>query len=251
MQESSQTLNPDLSAACSQVEKQLAYHFNNRQLLMSALTHRSYVYEHQQEHSFDNERLEFLGDAVLGLVIGDALFQENDRLPEGQLSRLRAAIVCEPTLARAAAAINLGSCLRFGKGEGLHGGAAKPSNLSNAMEAIFAAVYLDGGYPAARRVVLQIMSPYYQEALTGDLVYDYKTSLLEYRQAHPEQPGFRFLPTEQIGPMHDCEFVVKLFQGEDCLATGRGRSKKQAEQAAARQVWLQLKQAPAEGSQAN
>ena len=110
------------------------------------------------------------------------------------------------------------------------------------MEAIFAAVYLDGGFAAAKQVVLRTMSPYYQEALTGDLVYDYKTSLLEYSQAHPEQEAFRFLPTEQIGPMHDCEFVVKLFQGANCLASGRGRSKKQA---------VQLNQEAAEGSRVN
>jgi ribonuclease-3 len=216
----------------------LGYQFQNLALLRAALTHRSYAAEHGTPPGTppgfgpDNERLEFLGDAVLGLVIAEALWARVPGAREGELSRLRAAVVNEAALADVAARAHVGEGMWLGRGEDRTGGRSRPSILADALEAVFAAVYLDGGLEAARGVITRALGARIDEVVTRG-VHDDKSTLQELLQArHRITPRYAVVAT--YGPDHDREHEVELRAGDIVTARGRGRSKKEAEQAAAR-----------------
>jgi ribonuclease-3 len=204
--------------------------------LERALTHRSYAYENDNPPT--NERLEFLGDSVLGLVVTRFTFEEYPQLPEGELAKLRASVVSADTLAEIAQELDLGVSLRLGKGEDASGGRAKPSILADAMEAVIAAVYLDGGLEPATRLVLALLEPRIREQATGPGGQDYKTRLQELAAQRCDQ-----LPRYQVrheGPDHSKRFFAAVFLRNEEYGAGEGRSKKAAEQAAAQIAWERL-----------
>lgn len=210
----------------------LGHEFRDRGLLLEAITHRSFVNEHGgfgKPPIRDNERLEFLGDAVLDLVVSAELMRRFEGAREGELSRMRAAIVHEAALARLARRIHLGQALRLGRGEELSGGRDRPSLLADAFEAIVAAVYLDAGLDRAEEVLLPLI-----DFLPGERLADTdpKTELQQRLQAvHKSAPRYRVVSED--GPEHDKRFVVEVTLEEEVLGTGTGRTKKQAEQQAA------------------
>lgn len=213
-----------------ELEQKLGYHFGDESLLQTALTHTSYANEarHGVRH---NERLEFLGDSVLSIVVADYLFTHKN-MPEGELTRMRASLVCEGALFGFAQQIGLGDYLRLGRGEERGGGRTRPSVVSDAFEAVIAALYLDGGIETARRFIL----PFITGALTDEAAEeDYKTRLQEIVQQNPEE-RLRYVVAHESGPDHDKHFVVEVHLNSNCIGSGEGHSKKQAEQAAAREA---------------
>jgi ribonuclease-3 len=213
--------------------KCLGYVFKNPQLLHRALTHRSYAPEH-------NERLEFLGDSVLGCVIANYLYGSYPQLSEGELSRLRSNLVREDTLAALAQQVNLGSHLRLGEGELKSGGFRRPSILADAMEAFFGAVLLDGGFAAAEKVVLGLFVPYLAKVDVHTLGKDAKTLLQEYLQSkHIPLPGYSVIATQ--GQAHEQSFEVECAIPSLKISTrGAGSSRRNAEQQAAQEACHQL-----------
>lgn len=205
-------------------EQALGYTFHDQANLRRALTHPSTKLP-------DNQRLEFLGDAVLEFCVSDMLYQKYTDLHEGELTARRAALVCERTLSVIAASLNLGHYLLMGHGEEQTGGREKPSILADAMEAVLAAVYVDGGYEAAREVILRLFHD--DEKLAARRVHDDKSTLQEYTQAHGlELPAYEIIA--QSGPDHDRHFTAQVCVQGSPVATGEGNSKKAAEQAAAK-----------------
>lgn len=227
-------MQPVFPAASQQLVTAIGHTFSQTNLLEQALTHSTYAYEHRPERLIDNERLEFLGDAVLDLVVSDVLFQDPALLNEGTMTKTRALIVCENTLAIVARSLNLGQMLLLGKGELATGGRDKTSNLANAMEAVFGAIYLDAGFAKAREVVLRLLDEYLQQALAGELVHDYKSRLLEMVQGTRGNSTLRFVIIDEQGPVHDRLFTAAVVIDDRQIATGSGTSKKEAEQQAAR-----------------
>ncbi|MEE4607642.1 MAG: ribonuclease III [Desulfobacteraceae bacterium] len=218
--------------------RRLGYRFKNPARLDEALRHSSFVNEQVAVDLRDNERLEFLGDAVLSLVIGAMLMERYPESPEGQLSRMRAALVNEKELARIATGIGLGEHLNLGKGEDQDGGRRKPSILADAFEALVAAVFLDGGFGAARRVVQKHFDTALEQVGTPEEDRDPKSRLQELIQsARHTVPRYRLLAS--TGPDHDKTFQVEL-RLEHRVTLGTGKSKKAAEQDAARQALAQL-----------
>jgi ribonuclease-3 len=220
------------------VQQALGYHFKDLHALRAALTHRSWSAEHHppreqvERYGADNERLEFLGDSILGLVVTEALWHRSPGVAEGVLSRLRSAVVNESSLAEVAQRVLVGAALRLGRGEERTGGRTRPSLLADALEAVFAAVYLDGGFEAARAVVLLAIGERI-DRVAAQGVDDFKSTLQERLQAsHKITPRYRLVAT--YGPDHDREHEVELEADGVVVARGRGRSKKDAEQAAAR-----------------
>ena len=215
----------------SQIEAKIGYSFDNAKLIATALTHSSYANERRSGSSESNERLEFLGDSVLGMLTAGRLYSSYPDMPEGQMTRLRAELVCEMNLARAAHELELGGFLRLGRGEERMGGRDRQSILADAVEAVLAAIYLDGGMePAQRFVDRYILSPLEEsgEAFTSD----YKTALQEYMQARGGQsPDYEIISEE--GPDHLKVFKAAVLRGGVTLGMGDGRSKKEAEQSAA------------------
>jgi len=214
----------------------LGWDFADHGLLDRALTHRSYCSEHGIEES--NERLEFLGDSVLGFVVTDFVYEQYPQMPEGELAKLRASVVSAEALAAIAEELDLGASLRLGKGEDASGGRAKPSILADAMEAVIAAVYLDGGLEPAERLVLAMLEGRIREQATGPGGQDYKTRLQELAAQRCDQ-----LPRYQVrheGPDHSKRFFAVVFLRNEEFGAGEGRSKKTAEQAAARVAWERL-----------
>lgn len=211
------------------------YPFANLQLLEQAMAHRSWCAEQGQT---SNERLEFLGDAVLGLVVTANIFRRYPHLPEGDLAKLRAAVVNATTLAEVAVEVDLGPCLMLGKGEDATGGREKSSILADALEALIGAVYLDGDWDAAESLVLRLLGPRIAEAAEGPGGHDFKTRLQELVARRFDQlPSYNVTDT---GPDHAKIFTaVARVMGVE-RGRGEGRSKKQAEQAAARQAWHAL-----------
>lgn len=209
----------------------ISYSFQNPTLLETALTHSTFAYEN---HSLeDNERIEFLGDAVLQLVISEWLYLLEGKLKEGEMTKIRALVVCEQTLAQAAKKISLDKYLRLGKGELQTGGAEKPSNLSNSLEAVLGAIYLDGGLIAARRVILLLLNPYLELALHGKIQYDFKSRLLELIQMTKGKSTLNFAIINEEGPVHNRKFTAAAILDNVEIAHGSGSSKKEAEQMAA------------------
>lgn len=216
-----------------ELQQVLHYQFKNPALLRIALTHTSYANE-SKVPAAHNERLEFLGDSVLSVVAADYLFHQSDR-PEGELTRMRASLVSEDALFQFASEIELGEYLRLGHGEELGGGRTRPSVVSDAFEAVIAALYLDGGLEAARRFIL----PFLSEGKTAE--EDYKTRLQEVVQ---QDPGAKltYVVEDETGPDHAKQFTVGVFCNGRRLAGGVGRSKKAAEQHAAQQALRSLPQ---------
>uniref|UniRef100_UPI004056AA00 ribonuclease III n=1 Tax=Agathobacter sp. TaxID=2021311 RepID=UPI004056AA00 len=211
-----------------QFEKNIGYHFNREKLLRQALTHSSYANERHLKKFSDNERLEFLGDAVLEVVSSEFLFQHYPQKSEGELTKLRASIVCEPTLAACTQAIKLGDFLYLGKGEDRTGGRRRKSILSDAMEAVIGAIYLDGGFASAKEFVLKYILTDIEDK---QLFYDSKTILQEVVQGEHGQLSYVLL--EESGPDHDKSFTVGVQIGEKQISVGVGHTKKAAEQEAA------------------
>ena len=223
----------------SPFENLLGYTFADKNLLIMALTHSTYAYEHHIDIASDNERLEFLGDGILDFVAADALFHQKKRRDEGYLSKTRALIVCEATLAAKGREMGLGDYLRLGKGEESTGGRDKASNLANAMEALFAAVYLDGGFEQAQRLILRILADSIETAISGDLVFDYKSRVLELAQTKGNVHSIRFEIIEESGPVHDKRYTAAVFLDDEVFGQGTGHSKKLAEQEAAKAAYTE------------
>jgi ribonuclease-3 len=217
----------------SEFESIIKYEFDNKEYIIEALTHSSYSNEHKN-FSF-NERLEFLGDSVLGIIISDYLFNNEKDLPEGELTKLRANIVCEESLNEAAKNINLGSHMLFGKGEEATGGRERVSILADAFEAIIAAVYLDGGIERAKEFVLNFMKNIIDDSIRGKIFRDYKTHLQEVLQSRG-QVNISYEIVDEKGPDHNKTFIMQVISNKNILGTGEGKSKKEAEQAAAKQA---------------
>lgn len=217
-------------------EELLGWSFRDDPLLAQALAHRSWCAEHPNRSS--NERMEFLGDAVLGIIVTDHVYRTYPLLQEGQLAKVRASVVNADVLAEVATRIQLGPCLFLGKGEDASGGRAKTSILSDGMEAVIAAVYLDGGLEAARDVVMRQFGERIADAASGPGGDDYKTRLQELAARRFEKlPRYR---VEDEGPDHAKRFFATVTIGGVLRGSGEGGSKKQAEQAAARDAWTWL-----------
>jgi ribonuclease III len=222
----------------STLEAMLDYTFRDRNLLEQALRHASWCNEHSAAHLEDNERLEFLGDAVLDLVVGHKLMTRYPQLREGELSVTRAQVVSEAGLSEVAGQLGLGAWLMLGKGEEKSGGRTKPSILADAFEAILAAVYLDGGFVAAVEMVERLLAQRI-ETVEFKGFYDFKTRLQETSQARlKETPTYRVV--QELGPDHDKRFVVAVTIGSDEWARAVGKSKKEAEQMAAAEAHFRL-----------
>jgi ribonuclease III len=222
----------------ARLEKILDYSFKDRQILAEAIRHSSYVNELAQANLRDNERFEFLGDAVLNLVVGHILMHRYPNLKEGDLTRIRANMVNESQLAAMAQAMHIGSHLLLGKGEFLTGGYQKNSILADAMEAIIAAIYLDGGYQAAYATIEHHFADLFGAVDTGAQYLDHKSELQEVVQFQ-QLPTPEYQIVDESGPDHDKTFSVQVTIG-DLQALGEGKSKKAAEQDAARKVLNQL-----------
>ncbi len=214
------------------LESNLQYRFKDPSILSNALCHRSYLNENQNSCETDNERLEFLGDAVLGLCVGQMLMDGDPSKQEGELSKLRSNLVSEPGLAKMAKVIDLGRFIKLGKGEFLSGGGDKPSILSDAFEAVVAAVYLDAGFDKTKVILGELFGDPVKRTLVSSRTVDYKSAIQEYAQEHygttPE-----YAVEKEMGPDHDKIFEISLLLGT-IKAMGKGKTKKAAEQDAAR-----------------
>lgn len=227
-----------LEERLTELEKKIQYQFQDRRLLRQALTHSSYANEQRINKSADYERLEFLGDAVLELVSSDFLFREEKDMAEGQLTRRRSSIVCEPALAFCARDIELEKYILLGKGEETTGGRQRDSIVSDVMEAVIGAIYLDSGIEEASRFIHRFIL---SDLEHKQLFYDAKTILQEaIQQEGKESPHYELLKEE--GPEHEKTFLVEVMVGEQKLGSGSGHSKKAAEQQAAYQALLCRKQ---------
>ena len=221
-----------------ELEKKLNYTFRNQELRREALNHSSYANEHRSQGLGSNERLEFLGDSVLGFVTAEYLFARHPDLPEGDLTRIRAALVCEQSLHEVAQKLNLGSYLKLGRGEEAGGGRERTSILADAMEAVFAAVYLDGGITAASALIHQCLLDAEKEEAVEERRRDYKTALQELVQRRSGQV-LHYELTGTSGPDHAKQFTFRVTLNGRELGQGTGRSKKEAEQSAARSALAQ------------
>ena len=221
-------MNRDLN----ELQEITGYEFRDKELFCRALTHSSYANEHRMAKKQCNERLEFLGDAVLELVSSDFLYHKYPDKPEGELTKIRASIVCEPTLAYCAADIHLGSYLLLGKGEEATGGRERNSVVSDAMEALIGAIYLDGGFASAKEFIHRFIL---NDIEHKQLFYDSKTILQEIVQENGTQP-VEYILTKEEGPDHNKNFTVEARVNGKVMGQGSGHTKKAAEQAAAYQA---------------
>ena len=228
-----------MSHTLDELQRRIGYRFRDPQLLKQALTHSSYSNETgaRTHHLLCNERLEFLGDSVLSLITSEYLYQNFPGLPEGDLTRIRAATVCEGALASYAGKLELGEFLLLGKGERQSGGAQKPAVIADAFEAVLAAIYLDVGDQNALRTVAEFLLPFIREAVAalpdvGGYHTDSKSRLQEFVQKDKGTPEYRLI--SESGPDHNKTFVVEVYLDSNCIGRGQGHSKKHAEQAAAK-----------------
>lgn len=226
-----------------ELEEAIGYRFKNITLLQNALAHSSYANERWHNSLLSNERLEFLGDSILGMLVAEYLYRTFPDRPEGELTRMRADMVCETTLAAIADQIDLGKHLNLGRGEELSGGRTRPSILADAVESVIAASFLDGGMEAARQFIVKFVLP--TVPVTRLHHEDFKTDLQELVQKKRDQVLHYALVSES-GPDHDKEFVVELTLNGRLLGRGLGSSKKRAEQDAARQALEKLSNEPPE-----
>lgn len=216
----------------TKLEQGLGYTFQNRKLLENALCHSSYANECRDGRS-SNERLEFLGDSILGFVVASFLYQRYPEKPEGDLTRIRADLVCERNLAKCAGTIHLGEFLLLGHGEEHGGGRCRDSIVSDAMESVLAAAYLDGGFDAAKGIIDRLILSELPKGRPGN--FDYKTMLQELVQREKNQV-LQYELIGQSGPDHDKVFNVEVLRNGQVVGKGEGHSKKKAEQAAAQQA---------------
>ncbi len=215
-----------------ELESNIHYTFKDKKKLLLAVTHSSYANEKRSEHLESNERLEFLGDAVLNIVTSEYIFRQFPNLPEGEMTKTRAAIVCEGSLMRCAGRIMLGKYLLLGKGEENTGGRSRTSILSDAFEALIGAIFLDGGLKEAQAFIFSAMKEIFEAPDGSDVFVDYKTQLQEMIQKNSDEK-ITYQILEEKGPDHNKVFVAQLSVGDKILGTGEGKSKKEAEQHAA------------------
>ena len=220
-----------MSEETRELQKKIGYQFKNGELLARALSHSSYVNE-RQGGTESNERLEFLGDSVLGFITAEYYYKNFRHLPEGELTKLRAATVCEKSLASFARELDLGKYLLLGKGETCTGGRERPSITADAFEALIAAIYLDGGIEEAKNFVLHYVSNASKELSN---FHDYKTKLQEVIQKNPEE-NVEYVHVGESGPDHDKRFEVEVHLNSNVIGRGSGKSKKIAEQQAAKEA---------------
>lgn len=216
------------------LEKRLGYKFKDINLLKTALSHSSYANEKKNGYH-SNERLEFLGDSVLSIIVSDYIFKHYNDMPEGDLTRLRASLVCEKALCSFSRELELGNYLLLGKGEDKSGGRERDSILADAFEAVLAAIYIDGGIESARELALKFVSIELAHSSQDDSFKDYKTLLQEIIQRNPEESVSYFL-TGESGPDHDKVFEVEVRLNSNVIGKGSGKNKKRAEQMAAKQA---------------
>ena len=214
------------------LEARIGYTFHDRRLLQNALMHSSYANENRARGCTSNERLEFLGDSVLGMVTAMRLYRLYPDMPEGKLSRLRAELVCEQSLHAVALELGLGSYIRLGHGEARNGGRERPSILADAVEAIIAAIYLDGGLESAQRFILDHILTGLAEGQMHH-VADYKTDLQERVQRKPGQ-ALEYTLLSESGPDHNKSFTMNVLLNGSEIGRGTGRTKKEVEQSAAK-----------------
>lgn len=220
------------------LQRRIGYRFADENFLIQAMTHSSYINEHGGQRLDCNERLEFLGDAVLELVSSEFLFEKYPAYPEGELTKLRASLVCEPALFEVACGIGLPGCMRLGKGEEATGGRERPSMVSDALEALIGAIYLDGGFDCARAFIRQFILCDIEKR---KLFYDSKTVLQELVQ-EKGLGELAYILVDETGPGHDRVFSVEAHIDGICRGKGSGRNKKAAEQMAAYQAILSLRE---------
>ncbi len=220
-----------MTADIRKLQEKIEYTFRDTELLHRALSHSSYVNERQNAHQ-SNERLEFLGDSVLGFITAEYYYSQFKAYPEGDLTKLRAAMVCEKSLCVFARELDLGTYLLLGKGELCTGGRERPSILADAFEALIAAIYLDGGMEEAKKFVLRFVR---KAAGTPGAFHDYKTKLQEIIQKNPEE-SVEYVHVGESGPDHDKRFTVEVHLNSNVIGRGVGKSKKLAEQEAAREA---------------
>lgn len=217
----------------NKIEEAIGYVFNNKHILKQAFTHSSYAYEKKLDSLNSNERIEFLGDAVLQIFISDYLYEKYLKKDEGDLTKLRASIVCEPSLAILARHIGLGEFLILGRGEEKSGGRDRDSTLADTYESVIGSIYIDGGMKAAQTFLTEKLLPNINLLTNNAQVVDYKTRLQEAIQKTSKTP-LRYETIGQTGPDHRKIFTVKLSHNGKILGKGTGKSKKDAEQAAAK-----------------
>ncbi len=235
------------TAPLEMLDRAIGVDFHDPALREMALTHRSFAFE--RGLVVTNERLEFLGDSVLGLVVTDMAYREYPEMPEGSLAKLRAAVVNMTALADVARSLGLGDVVLLGKGEEQSGGRGKSSILADALEAVFGAVYLDRGLDVATALIERLFRPRLQAYVRGEGDRDYKTILQELAsQALRSMPEYRL---EERGPDHEKEFTATVLLGGEPMGTGMGRSKKEAEQRAAAQAFARVSERLASGSEAS
>ncbi len=221
------------------LEDKLGVHFEDKDLLRQAITHRSFPNENKKLNIKDNERLEFLGDSVLGLAISTYLFKECENSPEGELAKTKAILVSSETLAEKARKLDLNKNLLLGRGEEITGGRERESILADSIEAIFGALYLEKGFIEAKSFIISLFKKDINKVLSGEYEKDYKTLLQETVQKDSDKtPQYQVI--EELGPDHNKKFVVEVELAGDKLGKGRGSSKKKAEQKAARKALKNL-----------
>lgn len=221
-------------------EQLIGYKFNNLNLLERALTHSSYNKEKNTKHQ-DNERLEFLGDAFFDAIVSAELFKMMKGVTEGKLTKTRALVVCENSLAKSARKLGLGQYIYIGHGEEVGGGREKDSILADAMEAVIGAIYLDGGFDPTEKFVLKYFSETIKDAAEGKLFSDYKSEVQEFIQKNGRNLAITYNTVKEEGPAHDKTFFVNLSYDGNILGEGSGKSKKEAEQQAAKAALARLK----------
>ena len=232
---------PKWEKSLSQLQKNMDYHFRDATLLKAALTHKSYLRRHFDDHQMPSpfERMEFLGDSILGFVISKELFTRHPEEQEGKLSKLKSKIVSETYLTFKANNLELGKYLLLSPEEAASGGAQKPSILSDCVEALICAIYLDSGIAAATRFIKNHVLKDYEDTVTRDELMNYKSILQEYLQAR-SQPPPKYVTISEEGPEHQKTFVVEVRMDKDFSCIGRGNTKKSAHQDAARQACQKL-----------
>lgn len=232
--------SPNINSKFQQFQTEIGIHFLNERLLKQAFTHSSYVNEHRRKPYEDNERLEFLGDAVLELTVSQYLYKKYPLMSEGELTKLRAAIVCEPSLVTFAHSLSFGKLVLLGKGEELTGGRERPALLADVFEAFIGALYLDQGMNIVDEFLMKVVFPKIDEGAFSH-VMDYKSQLQELVQ-RDATGNIEYKIHLEKGPAHNKEFVSNVSLNGRIMGTGIGRSKKEAEQQAAQQALLNLKQ---------